>query len=70
MPAHLERKSLTAPKPMPLQAAPQSNQHTEEGAGGGEGRTQPPQEELTRTLYQTPPIALSLEGSSGLSRHF
>lgn len=58
-----ERKSLTASKPMPLQAAPQPNQHTEEGAGGGVGRTGPPQEELTRALYQTPPIASSLEGS-------
>ena len=50
-------------KPVPLPAAPQPNQHTEEGAGGGVGRTRPPQEELTRALYQTPPIALSPEGS-------
>lgn len=45
-----------------------STQRRELGVGRG-GRCHP-QEELTRALYQTPPIALSLEGSSGLSRHF
>lgn len=45
-----------------------STQRRELGVGwGGHGHRQ---EELTRALYQTPPIALSLEASSGLSGHF